>query len=617
MHSFFPYIRFKGTSHRESAGPSVSQSYLLKQPHSTSKNPNFSLKQTFLLFFIFLTLASCGGGTQETNRLIPSQSREAEALRLLQSDPHGPIPPPNIPKNLRARDLGLERDRVSRGNQIDYTVLTVSPNLEEAKKLFEEVSELFTLKDKPINSPLALTQRIRASLNTGTDILKSLGYFEGKVLSWTEIQNVPNLPKPIPQIVVNFEPGPLYRIGPITYKYINSEGHPLADQTTLPHLTLEKLGLKAGDPALAKKVLQAVGNLPEAWANVGYPFAEVTDTRFVLDTEKKLLEITVTVLPGEFIRVGDLQIIGESPVKREFILYQVTWKHGEPWNQEEMDRFRDALFQKGLFLRTEVNVGKTTQADGTRPVELTLQPAPMRTISGSVNYDSDFGPGVELSWEHRNLTGWGDDFQVDLPLWRDLQQLGFKYTRPYIFSRRNNFLASSAVLHEKSDSYTLKSISATAGLERQFSRYFSGTLLVKLEAGTLNEFILDERHYRVWGFPTTLTWNWSDNFMDPTQGTRLIALIAPYGGFYFNNFHIMKARLDAFHYFSIIDDGKLVFALRGTLGNISGASSSRLPSSLRFFSGGGGSVRGYEYQSIGPRNAKNKPSGGNFLNEIS
>jgi translocation and assembly module TamA len=343
----------------------------------------------------------------------------------------------------------------------------------------------------------------------------------------------------------------------------------------------------------------------------------VTGTRFILDKEKKELEIELFLDPGDFIRVGELQILGDNPVKREFILYGVTWKEGDPWNQEEMDRFREALFQRGLFLRTDLAPAATPNPDGSRDVELTLQRAPMRTVAGSLNYDSDFGPGIEVSWEHRNFTGWGDDLLLELPLWKDLQQLGAKYSRPYFFSRRQTFLANLGFLHELSDSYELTSISASAGIERQLTRRLHGTLLVNLELGKLDEFLDGERNYRVWGFPATLEWNWADSFMDPTRGRRLNILAAPYTGFYYDNFQIVKTRVDAFQYFSLKDEGKLVLALRASIGNIFGANTLRLPSSLRFFSGGGGSIRGYEYQSIGPRNQRGRPQGGNFLNEVS
>jgi translocation and assembly module TamA len=563
------------------------------------------------LFALALILWGCGGGAPELHNLNPTPRQNELADSLLRGDPQGPIPRPTLPASLSSRDLRLGRDRAFATERVVYTTTVHSPDLPEAQAIFESVAALYSLQDRPLFSPLALSLRLRRSLLTGEDILKSLGYYEGQVTGWTERKDG----DPGYHIVVNFAPGPLYHIGKIAIDRSPTVPEGFAESQPAP--ALEEMGVRAGDVARAADILKAVSDYPELWANRGYPFAALAGTRYTIDTGTKLLDIEIAIAPGEFVRAGELAIEGSNPVKREYILNQATWKEGDPWNQDEMERFRDNLFQKGLFLRAEVAVGDGPADDGTRQVALTLQPAPPRTVSGSLNYDSDFGPGMEVSWEHRNLTGWGDDFMVEIPVWRDLQQLGFKYSRPFFLSRQQTFLANAAFLREKSDSYDLKSVSASAGVERQFSRILRGALSVKLEAGKLNEFIKDERNYRIWGFPATFDWNWANNLMEPTRGHRLAVLVAPYMGFYYNNFQIFKTRVDAYQYFSLMDEGKLVLALRATVGNISGADTLRLPSSLRFFSGGGGSVRGYEYQSIGPRNAKDKPQGGNFLNEAS
>jgi len=55
------------------------------------------------------------------------------------------------------------------------------------------------------------------------------------------------------------------------------------------------------------------------------------------------------------------------------------------------------------------------------------------------------------------------------------------------------------------------------------------------------------------------------------------------------------------------------FIVRGTLGATSVDDFARLPPELRFFAGGDRSIRGYEYQEIGPRNARALVIGGEYL----
>jgi translocation and assembly module TamA len=623
-------------------------------------------------------LASCGKNGNGTQAIIPGPSRDAEADALLSSDPGGPIPRPSMPPSLSSqspRDRGFHRDRAERGKQISYTVETLCPDLPEAAEAFEKASDLYLLRDRPVYSHLTLARRLRSGLEMGKELLGSMGYYEGTAEGANE---APDDGGPV-KITITLTPGPLYHVGgikflpsarpmegedapgaatgqpgarPVTGQAGGAAGVPgqadaggapagqpgagasspsaSADRAgtgpsgdpaasgplpELPELTLR--GVKVGDPAVAGNILDGVDAVDNELGRMGRPFAEVTASRYWLDPQEKLLYIEISVWPGDFVRMGPLVISGDNPTKPGFVEDQVTWKRGEPWNQEEVEALRDSLFQTGVFQPARIEAGAPSGPDGEREVLLTLNRAPLRTASGSVNYDSDFGPGVELSWEHRNLTGWGDTFRVDLPVWKDLQQLGLQYTRPYFLSRNQKLLARSVLLREETDTYSLRSLSASAGIERTLSRNLTGKLMASVEAGRLDEFITPEQSYLVWGFPLNLDWNWSDSLLDPTRGHRLSVLIAPYMGEYFEKFSIIKTRADGYQYFPIIKDGKLVFALRASVGAIFGAGPSRLPASLRFFSGGGGSVRGFRYRSIGPRNLNDKPAGGDFLNEVS
>ena len=58
------------------------------------------------------------------------------------------------------------------------------------------------------------------------------------------------------------------------------------------------------------------------------------------------------------------------------------------------------------------------------------------------------------------------------------------------------------------------------------------------------------------------------------------------------------------------DPGRSVLALRGLVGDAEGASQFELPPDKRFYAGGSATVRGYKYQSVGPRFPDNKPQGG-------
>jgi translocation and assembly module TamA len=294
----------------------------------------------------------------------------------------------------------------------------------------------------------------------------------------------------------------------------------------------------------------------------------------------------------------------------------VNWKIGQVWDQPLLDRFVDSLFQTGLFKSVEASIGEV-DAFGHRPILLNLSASQFRTISGSINFDSDFGPGIVLAWEHRNFTGYGDRLRLEFPAWADLIQFGASYVRPFFLSRQQSLLIDLALIREKAEAYTLEAVSAAVGLERRLTRHLSGLFQVSLEAGKLAETLKPKATYTIYGLPITLNWDYSDDLLNPSRGSRIKISLEPYTGDYFNQFQILKSRLDASHYFPIVKEGRLVFALRGAAGGIWGAARTELPATLRFYGGGGGSMRGYEYQSVGPRNERDRPDGGGAMAEVS
>ena len=60
-----------------------------------------------------------------------------------------------------------------------------------------------------------------------------------------------------------------------------------------------------------------------------------------------------------------------------------------------------------------------------------------------------------------------------------------------------------------------------------------------------------------------------------------------------------------------------MLSARTRIGSIIGQETDELPANKRFYSGGGGSVRGYEFQSIGPEDDKGDPTGGRSVLEVS
>ncbi|MDR1082144.1 MAG: hypothetical protein LBQ79_14615, partial [Deltaproteobacteria bacterium] len=356
-----------------------------------SRLPTLALALALSLALGIPLLASCGKNGNGTPAIIPGPGRDAEADALLSSDPGGPIPRPAMPTSISSmspRDRGFHRDRADRGRSISYTVETLCPDMPEVVEAFEKSSDLYVLNDRPVYSHLTLARRLRSGLALGKDLLASMGFYEGTA-EGTNVASDDN--GRTVKITVTLTPGPLYHVGGISFlpsarpmdgtesadagqpgsqgsarpgagtgagatagsgsgtgavagsgtEAGTGAGHEAsppgaadagsaaAPLPELPELTLR--GVKVGDPAVAAAILDGVDSVDNEMGRIGRPFAEVTASRYWLDPEKKLLYIEISVWPGEFVRMGPLNIQGDNPTKPGFVEDQVTWKRGEPW----------------------------------------------------------------------------------------------------------------------------------------------------------------------------------------------------------------------------------------------------------------------------------------------
>jgi translocation and assembly module TamA len=108
----------------------------------------------------------------------------------------------------------------------------------------------------------------------------------------------------------------------------------------------------------------------------------------------------------------------------------------------------------------------------------------------------------------------------------------------------------------------------------------------------------------------------SDNLLDPTKGFRLTARLSPEGqkqdGGGFSGY--ARTLFEASAYYGVTD--AIVLAARGRVGSIVGIARDDIAPSRRLYSGGGGSVRGFGYQQLGPKDIDGNPIGGRSLTEF-
>lgn len=484
----------------------------------------------------------------------------------------------------------------------------------EARTLISEMrshSQLVQLQNEPPDSRVGLERRIVSDVETAVKLLRSQGYYSGTAryaADWDV--------RPV-SVDLILEPGPLYVIGATTVVY--ESGDAGSAQTAPPEgapCSLADVGLPDGSPAVADVVTAAVNKVPTLLQTRGYPYARVQDTRYVVDRAAKTLDAAVAVVPGRYAEMDGVLFTGAEHVSRSYLEKLIPWESGQAWDAERLSQYRDILQQTGLFRSITVKPAQQADDKHALPVDVTLTEAAPRTVSGGIRYASDVGLGVQGAWEHRNFFGSGELLRVALPLAQERQELSVSFTKPAFGRRDQSLFAEAALRNEETDAYDQTAAYGAVGLERKLSPHWWASAGLSGEGGTLDQGDGRKKYFLV-GVPFNVRRDTSDSLLNPTRGTRLQVTATPYVGAWNNAFSTLRLRVDGSGYYAPWGNDDLVLAARVAAGSMSGSSLNDIPGSIRFYAGGGGSVRGYKYQSLGAHDADGDPVGGLSFNELS
>ncbi len=170
---------------------------------------------------------------------------------------------------------------------------------------------------------------------------------------------------------------------------------------------------------------------------------------------------------------------------------------------------------------------------------------------------------------------------------------------------------------EITDLYTSNLANATVAIRHRFTDTFNVRAGVEGEVGRSID-VLGRYDYGLVGLPVAASYDTTDRPLDPSRGVRVTATVTPYLGFGAAPDTFLISRIQASAYYAIDEQARTILAGRVAFGSILGGTLADIPASRRFYAGGGGgSVRGYEFKSLGPRDAFGNVTGGKSLFEAS
>ncbi|WP_084536445.1 autotransporter assembly complex protein TamA [Azospirillum halopraeferens] len=529
----------------------------------------------------------------------PAAAREA--------DPHAPAEP--APAALPPGPEGAEA-----APSLPYAVRITGVD-EDLLTLLESASTLVDLQEDPPPTLLGLERRADADRDRLQTALRSAGYYDARL----DIRIGAAAAPPVP-VTIAVETGPAYTFDAVAVR--TPDGRPLPGPAIAP----ADLGLVRGERARAPLVVAAEERLLSRLGEQGFAFAAAADRRVVVDHDRRTMDITYTVDAGPLVRFGAARVEGLEEVDEDLVRGRLPWQPGEEYRPELVDRARQSIAQLEVFDTVRVSLADAPGPDGVTPVTVSVVERKRRFIGAGVFFSTAEGLGTQAYWGHRNLFGGAEYLRIGAQVGRlgarttDLElpdlQFNVRFRKPDFLAVRQTLAASFSVVAERPPAYERVATILAASLEREI------TDNLRVGYGLATEWSrtrTDERTYQsvLVGAPLSLNYDASDNLLNPTRGYR-VALVAtpwyPVGGDTRSFFAATGIIGTAYH--DIAGNGDYVAAGRINVSSILGAGLDEIPPDKRYYAGGGGSVRGYGFQKVGPRNANGDPSGGRSLVEL-
>ncbi|MGN6375549.1 MAG: autotransporter assembly complex protein TamA [Sphingomonas sp.] len=477
------------------------------------------------------------------------------------------------------------------------------------RERFDSLSVLRAHDHDPANAA-QLDRRAREDADLLATLLKAQGYYDARVDTDVSVAGDRAL------VTLTATPGQLYH-----FRDVALTGVAAADGKA-PDLR-KAFGVKAGDPVDSDAVANGAAAVKTTIGQEGFPFAKVSAPHIVVDHATQTATLDMPVQPGGAKKFGHIVATTGKVFGAHHIQEIARFKPGDPYDSTAIDDLDHALIQTSLVSSAKITPVPSTDPDAV-DLDVALEPAPPRTIAGALGYGTGEGASVEIDWTHRNL------FPPEGGL--TLRSvLGTQEQLSSVIFRRNNFHARDHILtgqldvsHTQRTAYDARTFSLSGSLEQQtnifFQKTWSWSVGAELVASDERDVIAStgaprRRTYFIAALPTSLTYDGSDDLLNPTRGFRLGARVSPELSLEGAAFGYARVQLDASAY-QPVKKG-LVIAERIRIGSILGAPRDAIAPSRRFYAGGGGSVRGYGYQLIGPRDPNNDPIGGRSLNEFS
>jgi translocation and assembly module TamA len=457
----------------------------------------------------------------------------------------------------------------------------------------EAILELLPERDAP--TTLFEAERIaEEAAARATAWLRSEGYYAAEV--------IPEATETPPAARLIIRPGARFQFNAPTLAFTNPPPREEAIATARRAIA----PVTADAPARAGAVLGAEAGALAALQNEGYADAAANERRVVVDHATGRVDVGLSFNTGEVVRLADVRVEPDGLFRRGFLERVRNWEHGEEYTPEALARLRRDMASTGAVSRVSTRL-EPTATPGLRDVVLEVEPARRNAYELGFGYSTTEGIGAEAEWTRRNFSRRADSLTTSITAGELLQEARVELLRPHASGRERAQRFSVALAREDTVAFSRESLTLGAAVEaaprlRLGISYGAALAANRYDnaggGGIENAYVLS-------GFANARR-DSTDAPLDPRDGSIVELRIEPSASTGDATLGFVRGTAEGRIYESIGARDTITFAARARAGWIEAIAGSPedVPPDRRFYAGGGGSVRGYEYNSIFPEARK-------------
>jgi translocation and assembly module TamA len=398
-------------------------------------------------------------------------------------------------------------------------------------------------------------------------------------------------PSAIGAVAINVASGP-------RFTFLRARMRPYAHGTDIPP------GYGDTAPARSTAIVAAADSGVAGWRRAGHAKALVADQTVIADHAAATIDALILLDPGPRLRFGPLTITGNERMRMRRMVEIAGYPTGEVFDPDKLDAVLTRLRRTGVFRSVTAAEASHPGPDGTLGVDIVVAEEAKRRMGFGAEVASFEGLTLTAFWLHRNLFGGGERLRFDGEVSGIGAQsggadyrLGVRVDRPATFTPDTSAYVEMKAEKTDQQDYNAENFLGGFGVTHIFSDRLTGDAAIRYSASTVTD-AANQTRFRQLSLPLSATWDSRDAPLDATGGYYLKAEATPFLGFGTTD---SGARIigDARAYRAFGPDDRFVLAGRVQAGTILGSSIAGTPRDYLFYSGGGGTVRGQPFQSLG------------------